>query len=118
MRVRGQKYWEWSKPELHFRDYDERLRDGTSINIQVRHSPNEGVQLFVGVYGAKGIMLFEEVYDSPPGETMTQAIEWGVDQAHKFIDKNKPKSRASSAKPEPLPRKGSGGSNKLRLQNS
>jgi hypothetical protein len=108
MRQRGQKFWDWSKEQLHVRDHDERLSDGTSINIQVRHSPAQGVQLFVGVYAANNAMLFEEIYESRVGETMTQAAEWGASRAHAFID-SQPGGvrRTAGMKPESLPRKGS-----------
>jgi len=107
MRIRGQKYWDWNKSDLHFRDHDERLDDGTSINIQVRHSPAVGVQLFIGVYASSGAMLFEEVYDSRPDHTMTQAIKWGVGRAYELIGRKSLRNSPDSAKPEPLPRKGS-----------
>lgn len=108
MRHRGQKFWDWCEEKLHVRDHDEQLSDGTSINIQVRHSPTHGVQLFVGVYAADNAMLFEEFYESRVGETMTQAAEWGASRAHVLID-NQPGSlrHAASMKPESLPRKGS-----------
>lgn len=108
MRQRGQKFWDWSREDLHVRDYDERLRHGMSINIQVRHSPAHGVQLFVGVYAADDAMLFEEFYESRVGETMTQAAEWGTARAHALADKQLGGvRRAAGMKPESLPRKGS-----------
>ena|ERR1700712_5208122 len=108
MRQRGQKFWDWSEEGLHVRDHDERLGDGTSINVQVRHSPAHGVQLFVGVYAADNSMLFEEFYESRAGETMTQAAEWGAARAHALVDKQLGGiRRAGGMKPESLPRKGS-----------
>lgn len=105
MRKRGQRFWDWNKGELHVRDHDERLDDGTSINIQVRHSPSHGVQLFIGVYAPDETMSFEEVYDSRIGETMTQSIQWGVNRAYALIGKTS--GSIAAAKPEALPRKGS-----------
>lgn len=108
MRQRGQKFWDWSREQLHARDHDERLIDGTSINVQVRHSPTHGVQLFVGVYAANNAMLLEEFYESRVGETMTQAAEWGNSRAHAFVEKQPDGSRcAAGMKSESLPRKGS-----------
>lgn len=107
MRKRGQKFWDWNSTDLHVRDHDERLSDGTSINIQVRHSPTQGVQLFVGVYAPDDAMLSEEFYDSRIGETMTHAIEWGVSRARAFVNNKSGRSPATTGKPEALPRKGS-----------
>ena len=106
MRARGQKYWAWASADLHVRNYDERLNDRTLINVQARHAPQAGTQLFIGVYGEKGVMVFEEVYESRPGETMTQAIEWGVVRAKVLIC---PQACAIPGRPrlQPLPRKGS-----------
>jgi hypothetical protein len=39
------------------------------------------VQLFVAAYARSGEMLFEEYYKSRPGETMTQALDWGIARA-------------------------------------
>ena len=84
MRHRGQKYWDWADLELHSRSHDERLSDGTLINVQVRLS-TAGVTFF-GVYNKEGTMLLEESFDSRPGETMTQAMEWGLARARELID--------------------------------
>jgi hypothetical protein len=86
MHRRGQKYWDWVDPELHSRSHDERLSDGTLINVQVRLSKAGVTQLFFGVYDKEGTMLREESFDSRPGETMTQAMEWGVVSARGLID--------------------------------
>ena len=81
MRIRGITYWNWANPNLHARSHDERLTDGTLIDIQVRTSSLGHTQLFVGAYGPKGVMIFEEAFDSRPGETMTQAMAWGLSHA-------------------------------------
>lgn len=104
MRTRGQIYWDWAHMDLHVRNHDERLSDGTLINIQTRHSPISSTQLLVSVYGKGGAMIFEEIYDTRPGETMTQAIAWGVSRAKKRIGCG---ASPSPRKPESLPRKGS-----------
>lgn len=81
MRIRGVIYWNWANPALHVRSHDERLPDGTLIDVQVRTSSLGQTQLFVGAYGPKGVMIFEEAFDSRPGETMTQAMAWGLSHA-------------------------------------
>jgi hypothetical protein len=86
MRNRGQKFWDWADPELHSRSHDTRLSDGTLINVQVRLSKAGVTQLFFGIYDKEGTMLFEESFDSRPGETMTQAMEWGLAQVRELID--------------------------------
>lgn len=105
MKLRGDIYWNWANPALHVRSHDERLADGTLIDVQVRTSTLGKTQLFLGAYGPKGVMLFEEAFDSRPGETMTMALEWGLNRARQ-------KSPAGSmilkgVKPGPLPRTGS-----------
>lgn len=86
MRTRGDKYWDWARADLHVRNHDERLIDGTLINVQVRHCAVAGTQLFLGAYDLKGVMIFEEVHESRPGETMSQAIAWGVDRARSMTN--------------------------------
>lgn len=105
MRNRGSVYWTWADPEIHFRNKDERLSDGTLLNVQVRTSKSGEVQLFLGVYGQQGTMLLEEAFDSRPGETMTQAMAWGFVRANEFVDMTG--NAVPVSKPEPLPRKGS-----------
>ncbi|RDL13469.1 hypothetical protein [Pseudomonas jessenii] len=106
MHIRGSVYWKWADPEIHFRNKDERLSDGTFLSVQVRTSRTGETQLFLGVYGQHGAMLLEESFDSRPGETMTQAMTWGLARAKEFVAMTK--SSAPISKPEQLPRKGSG----------
>lgn len=81
MRMRGDVFWDWADPSLHHRDHDETLDDGTSIDVQVRLSRTGSTQMFIGVYGPSGRTVYEESFDSRPGETMTTAMAWGVDKA-------------------------------------
>jgi hypothetical protein len=106
MRARGQKYWNWANADIHVRTHDERLGAGLKINIQVRHCEDVGTQLFIGGYGERGAMLFEEVYDSRPGESMTQAIAWGSARAKELLG-SKITVKGPTTKSESLPRKGS-----------
>lgn len=85
MRIRGSVYWKWADPEIHFRNKDELLSDGTLLNVQVRTSKAGETQLFLGVYGQQGTMLLEEAFDSRPGETMTQSMAWGFERAKEFV---------------------------------
>lgn len=105
MRIRGKDFWDWASVDLHVRNHDERLPDGTFINVQVRHTAEQGTQLFLGVYRKDGPLLLEEVYDSRPGETMTQATQWAVARAKQLCASEQ--QSGESAKPEPLPREGS-----------
>ncbi|VVN78440.1 hypothetical protein [Pseudomonas fluorescens] len=105
MRNRGKVYWGWADPGLHVRSVDERLGDGTLLNVQVRMSILGRTQLFVGVYAIKGLMLYEEAFDSMPGETMTKALAWGLEYARLKAPINA--VIAKRAKPHPLPRPGS-----------
>lgn len=81
MRNRGKVFWDWADAALHTRSVDERQPDGTLLNVQVRMSLLGRTELFVGVYGTNGKMLFEETPDSLPGETMTHALARGLDRA-------------------------------------
>lgn len=105
MRIRGSVYWCWADPEIHFRNIDERLPDGTMLNVQVRTSRAGDVQLFLGVYGQQGTMLFEEAFNSRPSETMTQAMAWGVERVKEFVAMTS--QTAPAFRCESLPRRGS-----------
>ncbi|WP_440972966.1 hypothetical protein [Pseudomonas koreensis] len=105
MRIRGSVYWKWADPEIHFRNKDERLSDGTLLNVQVRTSKIGETQLFVGVYGQQGTMLLEEAFDSRPGETMTQAMAWGFQRANEFVAMTSQSTPISQT--ERSPRRGS-----------
>lgn len=88
MRLRGVIYWNWSNPNLPVLSRDERLPDGTLINVQVRTSIMGYTQLFVGAYGQKGAMIFEESFDSRPLETKTLAMAWGLSHARERVTTN------------------------------
>jgi len=85
MRTRGSTYWEWADPALHTRTHDEVLDDGTAINVQVRLSRTGSTQLFIGLYAACGMAIFEEAYGSRPNESMTRALAWGVSRARHLV---------------------------------
>lgn len=85
MRIRGKVYWGWANPDLHFRNHDERLDCGTLINIQVRVSTQGVTQVFLGVYGDKGLMMLEEAYDDCKGLTMTAAMTWALERAYAWV---------------------------------
>ena len=81
MWQRGDLFWDWADPTLHHRSHDEKLSDGTYIDVQVRLSRIGATQLFIGVYDPAGLPQHEEVYDNRPGESMTRALAWGVGRA-------------------------------------
>lgn len=81
MRIRGNVFWAWADPTLHHRTHDETLDDGTYIDVQVRLSRTGTTQMFIGVYASSGLALHEEAFDSRPGESMTNAMRWGVGRA-------------------------------------
>ena len=81
MKNRGQVYWEWTNPAFHVRSITERMPDGTSLDVQARMSVFWETQLFIGVYDIEGEMLFEEAFDCRSRETITQALEWGLNRA-------------------------------------
>ncbi|MFB1630214.1 hypothetical protein [Pseudomonas sp. AP-1] len=89
MRNRGQVYWAWADPELHFRNFDERLPCGTLINIQVRTSKENVTQVFLGIYGQRGLMLLEESYLDCRGQTMTAAMAWAQQRANGWVSGNR-----------------------------
>ena len=104
MRIRGEVYWEWADPELHFRNYDERLTCGYLINIQVRTSKQNVTQLFMGVYGETGVMLLEEHFPDCRSQTMTKAMVWAQQRAHDWV--NEQCRPAPPVGPEPPSRRG------------
>jgi hypothetical protein len=81
MHHRGNQYWAWADCQLHSRSHDEELSDGTQIDVQVRVSRDDVTQVFIGVYGSTGSMLFEEYHDSLLSEATSCALVWGVDRA-------------------------------------
>ncbi|WNF52974.1 hypothetical protein [Pseudomonas sp. SG20052] len=103
---RERVYWSWIDPALHCRSHEERLSNGTFLNVQVRLSTGGKTQLFLGAYDAQGAMLFEESFDSRAGETMTQAMEWGILQAQECVGNLATHSTAAD-KPEQAHQTGS-----------
>lgn len=103
MRDRGQKFWDWVKPDIHCRYRDEKAADGSMINVQVRTAAIGSIELFVGVYDRNGSMLFEESYEAIIGQTMTQAMELGIEKARSFLKSSSP-ALSAARKSEALPR--------------
>ncbi|MNJ51889.1 hypothetical protein D3C77_472040 [compost metagenome] len=90
MRTRGTAYWEWADPSLHCRTHEEELRDGSTIDVQVRLSRAGVTQLFIGVYSASGMALYEEGMDCRSSESMTRALAWGVGKARHIAEAGVP----------------------------
>lgn len=89
MRNRGQIFWEWADPDLHFRNFDERMADGSLINIQVRVSREHLTQLFLGIYSLDGKLLLEEGYMDCKGQTMSAAMTWALPRAYSWLENDK-----------------------------
>lgn len=89
MRNRGQIFWEWADPDLHFRNFDERMADGSLINIQVRVSKANQIQLFLGIYAQDGELLLEEGYLDCKDQTMTTAMSWALQRAYSWMTTGK-----------------------------
>lgn len=83
MRMRGHVYWAWADPALHHQSHEETLSDGTRIDVQVRRCRPGGTQIFLGVYAWSGMALYEEAFNSRPGESMPRALAWGVGLARR-----------------------------------
>lgn len=88
MRQRGDVYWDWVNPNLHFRNLDERLPCGALINIQARLSPDRKTQVFFGIYGERGVLLVEEQHLDCQGQTMTAAMVWALQRATRWVEQN------------------------------
>jgi len=93
MRIRGEVFWGWADPVLHHRTHDEKLDDGTSIDVQVRLSRVGQTQMFIGVYAGCGLAHHEEAFDARPGESMTRALAWGVERARRLATDQRPGQR-------------------------
>ncbi|QHG65536.1 hypothetical protein [Pseudomonas putida] len=96
MRIRGDVFWNWADPILHHRAHGETLDDGTTIDVQVRLSRTGNTQMFIGVYAGCGMALHEEAFASRPGESMTQALAWGVGQARRVAVEGPPRFRQAA----------------------
>lgn len=81
MKSRGDVFWAWGDPSLHHRTHEETLKDGTCIDVQVRLSRANQVQMFIGIYAPDGTAVHEEAIDARPGESMTRVLAWGVGRA-------------------------------------
>lgn len=97
MRIRGEVFWSWADPTLHHRSHEETLSDGKIIDVQVRLSRTGTTQMFIGVYAPKGIALYEEAFDSRPGESMTRALAWGVGRARRIAEDGSADLHANTA---------------------
>jgi hypothetical protein len=86
MRTRGSAYWEWADSTLHSRTHEEELSGGATIDVQVRLSREGITQLFIGVYAATGMPLYEEGMDCRSSESMTRALAWGVGKARRIAE--------------------------------
>ncbi|QJI40953.1 hypothetical protein HKK52_08485 [Pseudomonas sp. ADAK2] len=86
MRHRGTQYWLWSNRQLHGRNHEEVLPDGTQIDIQARFNREQMTQVFIGVYAVDGAPLAEEFYDRESHPTLVKALEWGCARAQAILN--------------------------------
>lgn len=84
MPNRGSKFWEWADCALHHRSHDEKLSNGTTIDVQARLSRDGHTQMFMGVYGPDGALLAEEYYSCLQNETISHALVRGAERARFF----------------------------------
>lgn len=84
MRIRGSAFWAWADPTLYTRIYSEEFDDGTHLDVQVRLSSAGSTQLFIGVYAATGMALYEEAVDCLGN--MTRALARGVGKARRLAE--------------------------------
>lgn len=98
MRIRTSVFWSWVDPTLEHRAHEESLDNGTTIDVQVQSSRTGNTQVFIGVYASGGMVLYEEVYDSRRGDSMTGAISWGVERAKHVAVEGKPRSKPRTYK--------------------
>ncbi|SDT54288.1 hypothetical protein [Pseudomonas prosekii] len=85
MRRRGAQYWLWINSQLHGRDHDEILPDGTQIDVQARLNRAQVTQVFVGLYARGGSPLAEEFHDREGQPSLAQALAWGCARAREIL---------------------------------
>jgi hypothetical protein len=78
-------YRDWEDPRLEYVTHEEVVGSGSTIEVQARRSSAGVTQLFIGVYSSDGVGVLEVAYDARPGETVTEALAWGVARARGFI---------------------------------
>ena len=81
MMHRGSKYWIWADCELHCWSHNERMSEGTIVDIQARVSRKGETQVFIGVYDKSGWLVLEESHDYLPNHEVATALSWGVSRA-------------------------------------
>lgn len=89
MLTRSNVYFEWAKSNGGHFGHDEKLENGTQIDIRARVSPHGDTQLFVGAYGIEGRMLMEEHHPIMDGMDVQQAIDWGTARAKSLASGSK-----------------------------
>ncbi|NIE77316.1 hypothetical protein F3J45_23045 [Pantoea sp. Ap-967] len=81
MRIRGDVFWQWADPTLYHRTHNEALSEGRTIDVQVRRSRTDHIEMFIGIYAGSGMALHEEAFDTRSGESIPQALARGVGRA-------------------------------------
>ena len=85
MRRRGAKFWLWTNTQLPLHIHEEVLSNGVHIEVQARVSHGGITQVFIGVYGANGWAVGEEVHDRHAGEHYCVALKWGAQRAREIV---------------------------------
>jgi hypothetical protein len=85
MRIRGSMYRDWEDSQLECVTHEEVAGSGSTIEVQARRSSAGVTQLFIGVYSSDGVAVLEIAYDARPGQTVTEALAWGVAQSRGFV---------------------------------
>ncbi|WP_085690555.1 MULTISPECIES: hypothetical protein [unclassified Pseudomonas] len=85
MRRRGAQYWLWVDKRMPGKTHEDFLSDGRQIEVQARLTSQRMTQVFVGIYTAEGAAVCEAFQERLAGDTLSSAIEWGVQCARQII---------------------------------
>lgn len=85
MRHRGAKFWLWLNRRLPVKTFEDVLPDGRQIEVQARITQEGMTQVFIGIYDAKGVVVFEEFDDRGIREPLVSALNWGTLRARAIV---------------------------------
>lgn len=87
---RGGKFWLWADCLLKAEGHQVHLQKGSSIDVQARINREGCTQMFIGVYDACGNVLCEEFYSRLSGDTVDEALSWGLKRCDVLVDQSAP----------------------------